>query len=981
MSIDLIQLLLVGLLYIGLLFGIACLAIKGLIPRSWFSHHLTYILSLGVYASAWSLFGSVGLAYQYGFGFLAYYLGLSGAFMLAPVLLVPILRITRTFQLSSIADLLAFRYRSPWVGSISAGVNLISGLLLLSLQITIVVNVITILVPGAPASLSGAVLCGVMLVFTLFLGITRNSEQEKSNGLIAAITLDSLIKLIAFLALGLYAIYEIFGGLEELNNWLDTYGMRVSAFERHLEDSPWRALLLIFFGSAIVMPHMFHMVFKENLSPKSLYKASWGLPLYLFLISLPVPPVLWAAIKSGAPTVPDYFTLGITLSTDSPLMILVVFTGALSAATGLILVTTQALASTLLNHMVLPVYRPGKMKNIYSWVNWVKGCLVFGILFAAFIFFVNTNLSISILGVLAFTAGIQLLPAVLGVLYWPVGNHKGVIVGLSAGTTTWFLSMFLPFYMGMDCFHLFGLEHVHQFNTNDWHTYTLVALTVNVTFFVLVSLLTETPATELSAAQLCSVDTLSRPARRELEAGSSDDFKAALTKPLGDTVANREVSRALAELDLPKTELRPYALRRLRDQIEANLSGLLGPSIAQDIVKSHLAYKTSETPDGKDIHYVERKLEDYRSRLTGLAAELDSLRRYHRQTLQNLPVAACSLGNDMEILMWNHAMYELTGIAPNDIIGSRVFSLPCPWSEHLYHFAVGDALHLYKQRLMLEGKPHWLSLHKAMIDGPENSEQGQVLLIEDNTETRLLEDKLIHSERLASVGRLAAGVAHEIGNPVTGIACLAQNIIMESGDKETLNTARQIIDQTRRISTIVQSLMNFSRTGNHSHPASHECATLSRCVDEAIKLLSLSEKEKQIEYLDSLPPNLKVNGDEQRLVQVFINLLGNARDASPDRSTISITGKQEAGSVIVEITDPGCGIPPEQLDHIFEPFYTTKEPGRGTGLGLSLVYSIIEEHYGSIEVISPADKQTGIGTRVVVTLPAETRHSHDRQMT
>lgn len=978
MSFELFHLLLIGLLYLALLFGIAYLAVAGHIPRRWMSHPATYVLSLGVYASAWSLYGSVGLAYEHGFGFLAYYLGLSGAFMLAPVLLIPILRITRTFQLSSIADLLAFRYRSPIVGSVSALVNLLSGLLLIALQLNIVVHIIQILVPGASTFLLSTGLCLFMFTFTLFFGVTRNTDLEKNEGLVAAVAFDSLFKLIAFVALGLFAIYGIFGGIAGMNEWLQVDGVRVSAFERHLDDGPWRALLLVFFGSVIVMPHMFHMTFKENMSPKALYKASWGLPLYLFLMSMPVPPILWAAIKSSAPTIPDFYTLGIALAANSPSMAVLAYLGALSAATGLIMVTTKALASILLNHLVLPVYRPNAKNNIYSWISWIKICLVAGILLLALLITLETDqyLPISMLGVLAFTAGIHLLPSVLGVLYWPLGNHQGVLSGLGVGLGTWLFTMLLPVYGHFDLMEALGLAHLYRLTADDWHIYTLLGLTANVATFALVSLFTDTPLSEQNAAQSCSVDTLSRPARRELEAASSEEFKTALAKPLGEKVAQREVSRALQELNLPEIEYRPYALRRLRDQIEANLSGLLGPSIAQDIVKSHLSYKVTETPEGKDIHYVERTLEDYQSRLTGLAAELDSLRRYHRQTLQNLPIAACSLGNDLEILMWNHAMTELTGIDSAEIIGSRVFSLPRPWSELFYQFAVGDSLHLYKQRLDLQGKPHWLSLHKAMIDGPENTEQGQVLLIEDNTETQLLEDKLIHSERLASIGRLAAGVAHEIGNPVTGIACLAQNMKLETDDESLLETSQQIIDQTKRISNIVQSLMNFSRSGNHTRTFTSEIASIGRCVDEAINLLSLSEKEKQIEYLNSVSLDLNVNGDEQRLVQVFVNLLGNARDASPDKSIITITGKQEAYSVIIEVTDQGCGIPAEKLDQIFEPFYTTKEPGRGTGLGLSLVYSIIEEHYGNIQVFSPINPERKTGTKVVISLPAELRTAH-----
>jgi PAS domain S-box-containing protein len=971
MSFNLMHLVLIGTAYLSILFGVAYSTQTGLIPRNWISHPITYTLTLGVYASAWALFGSVGFAYQSGYGFLAYYLGVSGAFLLAPVLLIPILRITRTFQLSSLADLLAFRYRSPWAGTLSSVVVTLSGLILISMQIQIFSDIVAILSPGSNINNASLLFCLAMVLTTIFFGATRGSDAEKSEGLIAALAFASVSKLVIFLTIGCVAVFYVFGGVNGLNEWLDANGQRVSAFERHLDDSPWRALLLIFFASAIVMPHMFHVVFKENISPKTLYNASWGLPFYLFLISLPIAPILWASIKLGAPTSPALYTLGLTLALNSPALAILVYIGALAAASGLIMVTTFALAAITLNHWVLPIYKPLEKENIYSWLQWIKSILIASILLASWVFYklISEAVSASELIIIAFSAGLQLFPAVLGVLYWPLANHKGLISGLAVGMLVWFFTMFAPPLVGFDISISIPFREF-EINANEWHIYSLIALTLNMITFALVSIFTETPIAEQNAAQSCSVDTLSRPARRELEAGSSEDFRIALTKPLGANVAQREISRALKELNLPEIEYRPYALRRLRDQVEANLSGMLGPSVAQKIVKRHLSYKPTTATGGRDIHFVERTLEDYQSRLTGLAAELDSLRRYHRQTLQNLPIATCSLGGDMEILMWNQAMEQITEIAANEVIGSRIFSLPSPWSELLYHFAQGDDTHLHKQRIDLKGKPHWLSLHKAMIDGPENSEQGQVILVEDNTETQLLEDKLIHSERLASVGRLAAGVAHEVGNPVTGIACLAQNMKLETKDEAILEISQQIITQTKRISHILQSLMNFARTGNHAQPMSQDKAKIQRCVQEAIDLLSLSDKEMEIEYLNFVPATLTVVGDEQRLVQVFINLLDNAKDASPPGSVIRVSGKLDGYSAIIEVTDMGCGIDPQKLDHIFEPFYTTKGPDRGTGLGLSLVYSIIEEHYGYIQVFSPANTETGTGTKVVINLPA-----------
>ncbi|WP_250656492.1 sensor histidine kinase [Alkalimarinus coralli] len=973
MSFNLIQLFLIGLTYLLLLFGIAWATEKGFIPKRVVRHPLTYVLSLGVYASAWAFYGSVGLAYEFGYGFLAYYLGVCGAFLLAPVLMLPILRITRAYQLSSLADLFAFRYRSQIAGTLVTLFTLMGTLALLSLQIQAVANSIQILAPGSPQNILGFGFCLVIIAFAFLFGTRGTASGENNDGLVVSIAFESVIKLAALLAIGYYSVSEVFGGFNGLDDWLQTQGPRVTAFEQTIEDAPWRALLLIFFASALVMPHMFHMSFTENQNPQNLFKATWGLPLYLLLISLPIPPILWAGITLNAPTIPEYYTLGISLSAQSPSLSIIAFIGGLSAASGMIIVTTLALAGMVLNHIVLPIYPPKGTDNIYSWLNWVKRGLIALIIFLSYLFYLVTSdtVSLSLLGILAFSAMLQLLPGVLAVLYWPIGNRNGVISGMITGLVIWALTMLSPLLFGFDVIDVFGMLIDYRLHRDQWHIYTFLALTVNVTVFVIVSMLTKTSRAEEAAAQACSVDTLSRPQRRELVASSSSEFKECLSKPLGAHVANREVERALNELELPAIEYRPYALRRLRDQIEANLSGLMGPTIAQDIVKRNLSYKQL-TPSGagQDIHFVERSLEDYQSRLTGLAAELDSLRRYHRQTLQNLPIAACSLGNDLEILMWNQAMTVLTGVSSDQVIGSTLCSIPAPWAGLLDEFAQGDQSHYHKKRVDLQGQPHWFNLHKSQIAGPQNSEGGLVILLEDQTENQLLEEKLIHSSRLASVGRFAAGVAHEIGNPVTGIACLAQNMKLETDDKEMLSTAQQIIDQTKRISNILQSLMNFSRSGNHSQTNVHEPANIYRCIQEATNLLSLSDLSSNVEYQVNCEDNLTVIGDEQRLVQVFINLLSNARDASPEGSMIRITGKIDGYSAIIEVSDQGSGIPKDQLGHVFEPFYTTKDPNKGTGLGLSLVYSIVEEHYGQIQVISPTDEQTGRGTTVKLSLPA-----------
>ncbi|HSX72485.1 MAG TPA: ATP-binding protein, partial [Pseudomonas sp.] len=319
--------------------------------------------------------------------------------------------------------------------------------------------------------------------------------------------------------------------------------------------------------------------------------------------------------------------------------------------------------------------------------------------------------------------------------------------------------------------------------------------------------------------------------------------------------------------------------------------------------------------------------------------------------------------------MWNRAMEELTGISAQQVVGSRLLSLEEPWHDLLRDFIEQDEEHLHKQHLALDGEVRWLNLHKAAIDEPlAPGNSGLVLLVEDVTETRVLEDQLVHSERLASIGRLAAGVAHEIGNPVTGIACLAQNLREEREDDEELGElSTQILDQTKRISRIVQSLMNFAHAGQQER--AEYPVSLAEVAQDAIGLLSLNRNSTEVLFFNLCDPEHLAKGDPQRLAQVLINLLSNARDASPAGGAIRVRSETAEHSVELIVEDEGTGIPQAIMDRLFEPFFTTKDPGKGTGLGLALVYSIVEEHYGQIIIDSPADPERQRGTRFRVTLP------------
>jgi PAS domain S-box-containing protein len=959
--------------YLLFLFLVAWITDRGWLPARLVRHPMVYVFSLGVYCSAWAVYGSVGYAYQYGYNYLAYFLGISGVFLLAPILLAPILRLTSTYQLGSLADLFAFRYRSRAAGALTTLIMLASMLPLLALQIKAVAESVAIMSGDAQPLNVGFWFCAMLALFAILFGARHATAREKHEGLVVAMATESLIKMVAFVGVALIGLFGVFDGPSGLNAWLDQHPEMLARLYFPLQDGTWHSLILAFFVSAVVMPHMFHMAFAENLNPRALVTASWAVPLMLLIMAICVPVIVWAALAKDVGTPADYFALGLSSRFGDQGALLAYLAG-LAGATGMLIVATLALSGMTLHHLVLPLRRPQPGEDLYRWLLWARRLLIIAIIGVAYLFYSWTGHrhSLTSLGVMSFVATLQFVPGLIGTLFWPGGNRRGLLIGLLTGFMIWLLMLVLPtldpalHWTGLS--ELFGLRFAAPLT--QWHTIALMSVATNGILFAVVSMLTTSSSAEQNAAQTCAVDSLRRPYRWELEADDVDDFITSLAQPLGAVTAEREVELALRDLSLSRNETRPYALRRLRDQLETNLSGLLGPSVAHQLVDDHLPYKAQgEEESNEDIQFIESRLEQYRSRLSGLAAELDSLRRFHRQTLLELPMGVVSLGADGEIIGWNLAMERLTGISGRRMIGSRLANLPGPWRAPLLAFAQGPISHQPQQEIDLRGATRWLSLHKSRVHESLHGERdaGQVIVVEDITEIRALELRAAHNERLASIGRLAAGVAHEIGNPVTAIACLTQNLALGASDDELHQGTAQILEQTRRITRIVESLVTFSHSGQL--PQQHHLPVdIHDTAAEAIALLGLDPDRRRQHFDNVCPAGLMVSGDPQRLLQVFVNLFANAADASPDDQPVRIHAAAEGDRIEVRIEDHGHGIPTALLDTLFEPFVTSKPPGRGTGLGLALVYSIIEDHRGSIRVESPIHDDHG--TRFIISLPA-----------
>lgn len=962
--------LLLGAGYLSLLLFCALAVERGWIPSRITRHPVVYLLALGVYASAWAIYGSVELASRVGYGYLAYYLGAAGAFLLVPVMLLPIQRMARTYQLSSLADLFAFRFRSRWVGTLITLVTLLAVLPLLALQVQTMGDALHILTGSASPELLALSFCLLIALLAILFGARHTDQRVRHDTLLMTLAIEALIKLLAMLALGGIVLYSIFDGPADLQAWLDGPGLALQSETMHLDAGQWRTLLLLFFAAAFLMPHMFHMIFAETPSRRALLQSSWSLPLYLLLMAVPVPLILWGAQRLGvetSPLGPAYLALELS---SNPWIDALAFLAGLAAASGTMIIIALALAGMILNHLVLVAHPPDNQPNLYRWLLWLRRALIIAVILGGWLFYrtIGVKHDLITLGLASFVGIAQCLPGILAVLYWPGANRKGMVSGLLAGCSVWLMGLWLPLLAGKPplVFIPPGLEALR--GEPAWYTVTLVALAANILTFILVSLITRTSEGERAAAEACSVDAVIRPKRLPLAARTGEDFKRHLSEALGREVAEREVDNALEALGLSSHDGRPYALRRLRDRIQANLSGLMGPSVAQDIVDRFLPYQRNGQVATEDIHFVESRLEAYRSRLTGLARELDGLRRYHRRTLAQLPIGLCVFGDDSELLMWNNALMRLSGIEGASVIGARRDSLPAPWAELLGRMLDASDTYLYKQRVSLPEGHRYLTLHKAPLDAEEGERGGMVILIEDHSEMKWLEDELLHAERLASIGRLAAGVAHEVGNPITGISSLAQNLHYDTTDPQVLETAVQIQQLTDRVSKIVSSLVSFAHGGHHAEGTQFMAIEFAQLVEEALHLIQLAQSRQDVVYRNHCVAGLQVLGNAQRLVQVLVNLIGNARDASPHGGEIVIEAFAQKDFVQVTITDEGPGIDASIRDHLFEPFTTTKSPGEGTGLGLPLVYSIVREHHGQIQIDSPLPG-LATGTRIVMQLP------------
>jgi Na+/proline symporter/signal transduction histidine kinase len=970
MTFDSRVLLAIALVYLGLLFLLAEATERGWIPARIARHPWVSALSLGVYASTWSYYGSVGFAGAEGYRFLTIYLGVSLACLLVPVVWLRVLRLSRDHQLASLADLFAFRYRSAHVGVVVTLFLLAGSLPYLAQQIRAVAASVHILTgEGSPAFL-GLAFCLVVAAFAVLFGARHVTAREKHSGLVMAIAFESVMKLVALLSVGAFALFGVFDGPAGLATWLRAHPEAIEELYRPVREGPWGSLLLVSFAAAFLLPRQYHMAFTEAHDERSLRTAAWLFPLFLLLLNLSIPIILWAGRVELPAGDPDAYVLTITLRHGSLWLPVFIFLGGVSAASAMVIVSVLALASMCLNHLIVRPRRSAVETDLYAFLRWTRRLLVVVILLSAYGLFlvIGENQRLVELGLVSFVAVAQFLPGLAGVLFWRRATGSAVVSGLVVGIAGWLLFAVAPLLVRSQYLHVafdvpafLGVPPIQSLSFA-----TFVSLGANALVMSWLSLRREPSPEEAEMARVC-IDAGEPLPTGRLELESPGDFTAALAPVLGIDVAARELARALADTEVSADETHPAELRRLRDQLQRNLSGLLGPVAAEGIVGAGLRVDQGARSVGEKMRALEGQLVASATRHHDLAAELDQVRRYLRDVLEDLPVGVCAVGPDEDVVLWNRAMTEITGVA-DGVTGGAIARVPPPWGPILDAFARDPASARKLTAPRGDGEPGRFHLRKSHLTRALGEDPaGQVVLVEDRTERESLEAKLEHRERLALIGQLAASVAHEIGNPLAAIASVAQNLQSEQLDDDVRQRLQLIRDQVQRIGGIVKAMVVYSRAGTSAALSPSSRFSLGEAVDEAVSLVRLDQRGHVHLIHNLCARDLHLFGDRTRIIQVFINLLHNACDASPAEQAIEVRAQPGGERALIEIVDHGAGVAPELRDRIFEPFFTTKEPGKGTGLGLSLVYNIVRDHAGTLEV----DSRSGQGTTIRLSLPME----------
>lgn len=617
----------VALAYIALLFAIAWYGDRrAAAGRSPLRSPWIYSLGLAVYCTAWTFYGSVGRAATDGYGFLPIYLGPTLACALGWVVYRKILRVAKAERLTSIADFLASRYgKSTGLGALVAVGAVVGTVPYIALQLKAVATSFQVLLanPG-PAALSYEQLtlfCAVVLAsFSILFGTRSVDLTEQHAGLVLAIAFESLVKLVAFLAVGLYVVYGMFGGFGELFARAAARPELAEMLSRSAApEGAWTFLVLVSLLAFWFLPRQFQAGIVENVDERHLLTSSWLLPLYLLVINIFVLPIalggLLTPATAGSPG--DVYVLALPLAERQEALAVLVFLGGLSAATSMVIVESLALSNMVANDLVLPLLlarNPGTDTDLRRPLLVSRRLAIVAVVLLGHLYAVSAGVGASLIsiGLVSFAAAAQLAPATLGGIYWQGATRRGAFTGLIGGFVVWGYTLPMPSLVSTGLlpqtfieegpwglsflrpYALFGLEGL------DPLSHSLVwSLLVNVAGYVVVSSLGGQSPVEERQARLF-VGIFRRRPESEAPIWSADapvaSLRALLSRFLGEEKTGRELSAWAAEqgLELDRMNQAHPELIAYAERLLAGTTGAASARVALATVAREQALEVGE---------------------------------------------------------------------------------------------------------------------------------------------------------------------------------------------------------------------------------------------------------------------------------------------------------------------------------------------------------------------------------------------------
>ncbi|MGH1461408.1 MAG: hypothetical protein ACRBB6_05170 [Neptuniibacter sp.] len=624
--------------YMGLLFAIAQYVEKRIQAQGGNagSNRWTYAISLAVYHTSWTFYGSVGFAATSGFLYLGIYGGALIGIAFWWVTLRRAIQAKETFRITSIADFISTRYnRSQKIAALVTIIALIGIVPYIALQLKAIISSFELITNTSHTAgdygYAGWVVTIFMIGFTIIFGVRKLDPTERHQGMIAALAAECVVKLIAFGAVGFFVTYTLFDGFGDIADRLRQANLEHVISFSATENSGlmWVTLMILSFSAIHTLPRQFHVTVVENSDRKHLKTAMWLFPLYIIAINVFVVPIAAAGLLQGiSPENADFFVLLLPQQAGSDSLTILAFIGGFSAATGMIIITTMTLSTMASNHLILPTLeKVSVLKPYRSYLLQLRWIVVSLIMLGSLWFaqeFADSYILVAI-GLLSFVAVLQFMPSLFGGIFWRKGNSLGAFLGLLSGFCIWCYSLLIPTFIKHGWFSqtllsdgpwhiialrpeaLFGLEGLNPV------THAMIwSLIFNIGLYIIGSLIFSPNKSERNLTTEFIASLNSTASRRARPTGLDsyillhpklEEAQSLLADYLSEDKAEVAVNKIADDLQVhEKTKVTIIELVEFHRMVEHVLAGSIGAASAHQAIEKTIRYNNREEADLKALY-------------------------------------------------------------------------------------------------------------------------------------------------------------------------------------------------------------------------------------------------------------------------------------------------------------------------------------------------------------------------------------------